>query len=361
VPGHGDVPILDLDPAGYRTMPGPVTHNQSEPQHDGPARSSEREITLAAARQEYLDSLAERNRAHATSATYAYAIDRFLAFLQRGEPDLEPLDGSAPLRNVTDEHVRRFARQMYRARLAAVTRKTYLVVLRNWFRHLRTRGYVCPNPDAIELPDTPERLPQPDERLERVFEVTPEARTETQRLINLRDRAILETLFSTQLRVSELVALNRTSIDWERGQAIVRGKGRKVRTIFFSERAIAALNAYLDARQDDYEPLFIHHDRAHRAAPSDRRGECMRLTRQSVEAIVRKYARLAGVQATPHSFRHYGATQLLRNGADIRTVQELLGHASVSTTQIYTHVAPRRLEHEWRRFHPANAPHRSQE
>jgi integrase/recombinase XerC len=318
-------------------------------------------LTIAAARQEYLDSLAERNRAHATSATYAYAIDRFLAFLRQGEPGLAPLEAETLLSSVTDEHVRRFARHMYRARLAAVTRKTYLVVLRNWFRHLRARGYACPNPDAIELPETPERLPQPDERLERVFAVTPAARTERQQLINLRDRAILETLFSTQLRVSELVALDRTSIDWERGQAIVRGKGRKVRAVFFSERAIAALNAYLDAREDDYQPLFIHHDRAHRARPADHRGDSMRLTRQSVEAIVRKYARLAGVQATPHSFRHYGATQLLRNGADIRTVQELLGHASVSTTQIYTHVAPRRLEHEWRRFHPANEPRQEEE
>ncbi|MCX6024411.1 MAG: tyrosine-type recombinase/integrase [Chloroflexi bacterium] len=151
---------------------------------------------------------------------------------------------------------------------------------------------------------------------------------------------------------------NTSSLDWVKGLAVITGKGGRTRTVFFSESAMLALNAYLDARKDNLPPLFIHHDRAHRAAaPAGRtaaESEGMRLTRQGVERVVRRYAQIAGVEATPHSFRHYGATELLKNGADIRTVQELLGHASVATTQIYTHVNPQRLHQEWRRFHPAN-------
>ncbi len=311
-------------------------------------------MTITEAVRDFLDNLAEKNRSQNTSATYRYALERFLAFLAAAD-GVAP---EAPLSALGPDQVRRFGLDLYRNKLSASTRSTYLVVLRNWFRYLSKRPDLPEgspvNPDLIELPKNPRAVPNPDERLPIILNDLPPAPDEWRELIRSRDQAILETLFCTQLRVSELVSLNRHSIDWGQGIAIVTGKGRKARTVFFSPKALEAIDGYLSARSDSYLPLFIHHDRAHKAKGGrDRDGDAMRLTRQSVEGLVRRYARLAGVDATPHSFRHYGATELLRNGADIRTVQELLGHASVQTTMIYTHVSPRRLQQEWRRFHPA--------
>ncbi len=316
---------------------------------------TDRTMTIAQARADYLDSLGEKNKSQNTSATYRYAIDRFLAFVA----EADELAASAPLAALTADQVRRFGVDLYRRKLAASSRGTYLVVLRNWFRYLTKRPDLAEgspvHPDLIELPKNVRPAPNPDERLPVMLSTVAatEPDDELHAVIRRRDIALLETLFATQLRVSELVSLNKSSIDWSQGLAIVTGKGRKVRTVFFSDSALKAVEAYLDARKDSYLPLFLRHDRARQVAPRDRDGASLRLTRQSVEQLVRKYARLSGVEATPHSFRHYGATELLRNGADIRTVQELLGHASVQTTQIYTHVSPRRLHTEWKRFHPA--------
>lgn len=312
-------------------------------------------MQLGQARQEFLDALAEKNRAFLTSTTYAYSLDRFLGYLA----EHHRMDIHAPVDAITLDHVRQFGLWLYRERLAAVTRVKYLVVLRNWFKYLGGRGLSPLNPALIELPRVRRTPPTLDERLPLMLTNDTPAPDAWREIIRLRDKAMLETLFCTQVRVSELVALNRNSLDWKLRIAIITGKGGKTRTVFFSETALASINAYLDARPDAFLPLFIHHDRAHKVAGRDREGVSMRLTRQGVEAVVRRYARQAGVDATPHAFRHYGATELLRNGADIRTVQELLGHSSVATTQIYTHVNPHRLQQEWSRFHPAsdrNAP-----
>lgn len=312
-------------------------------------------LTVAQARADYLDSLGMQNKSLNTTATYRYAIDRFLAFLA----EADEVTDAAPLAALNADMVRRFALDLYHRKLSAATRSTYLVVLRNWFRYLTKRPDLAEgspvHPDLIELPKNPRAVPSPDERLPIMLSTVADQETDSElhALIRKRDIALLETLFATQLRVSELVSLNKSSIDWSQGIAVVTGKGRKVRTVFFSESALAAIEAYVDARKDSYLPLFLRHDRAKQVTARDKDGASLRLTRQSVEMLVRKYARLAGVEATPHSFRHYGATELLRNGADIRTVQELLGHASVQTTQIYTHVSPRRLQQEWRRYHPA--------
>ena len=310
-------------------------------------------ITIGDAIAEYRDYLGEQNKSQATSSTYKYALVRFLRFLG----DDQGFGPGTPLAEVVQEHARRFGLDLYRKKLSPASRHTYLVVLRAFFRYLARRpemaGEVRVNPEMIELPKHVRPVPNPDERLPVMLTSVPPAEDTWRDTIRRRDVAMLETLFSTQLRVSELVSLNRTSIDWGQGIAVVTGKGRKTRTVFFSHKAMSAIEAYLDVREDKYLPLFIHHDRAHKVGPRDKDGLSMRITRQAVEGMVQKYARLAGVEATPHSFRHYGATELLRNGADIRTVQELLGHASVQTTQIYTHVSPRRLQQEWRRFHPA--------
>ena len=297
----------------------------------------------------YTDYLAQVNKAQLTTETYGYAMGRFLSFLSHSEG----LSDQDDISQITIDHIRNFGLRLYRDRLAPSTRRKYLVVLRNWFKHLAKMGFSTVNPELVELPKLPPRVPNPDERLPLMLSIIKDDQKGWQKVIALRDRAILETLFSTQLRVSELVSLNRNSVDWTKGLAVVIGKGRKPRTVFFSDGASSAISAYLDERQDKFIPLFIHHDRAHKSDPKDKDGQKMRLTRQAIESMVRKYSRLAGVEATPHSFRHYGATELIKAGADIRTVQELLGHASVSTTQIYTHVNPKRLQQEWKKYHPS--------
>ena len=172
--------------------------------------------------------------------------------------------------------------------------------------------------------------------------------------IGIRDRAILETLFSTGLRVAELTALNRDQIkikpdtkDLELG---IVGKGNRPRTVYFSERAVKWVNEYLKTRDDDDKALFINYrpGQSDKESPSPRR-----LTTRSVERIMEKYSKMAGlpIDATPHTLRHSYATDLLNQGADLRTVQELLGHQNVSTTQIYTHVTNKRLRDVHRQFH----------
>ena len=182
-------------------------------------------------------------------------------------------------------------------------------------------------PEKLELAKQEDRevtFLEPDE-LER-FLKSPE---------DLRDRAILETLFSTGLRVSELVSLKRDEIDFNRGEFSVRGKGSKIRVVFLSKIAIDAIRSYLDKRTDVEPELFP-------------------LTTRTVQRIVRKYAIRAGIigkKVSPHSLRHSYATDLLRNGADIRSVQAMLGHASVTTTQIYTHVTDKQLREVHEQFH----------
>lgn len=203
----------------------------------------------------------------------------------------------------------------------------------------------------ITLPKYGKSVAHVDARLPLVLEVIFPASDPWRELIRLRDRAIIQTFFSTQLRVSELGALNRSSIDWDKGSALVTRNDARIRTVFFSDSCLDALSIYLATRQDDFRPLFVHHDRAHRVS-TNHTGDAMRLTRQGIERVVRRYSLLAGINVTPHSFRRYGATELLRNGADVHVVQELLGHASVATTQMYVPVEPALSRQEWEGFHP---------
>jgi site-specific recombinase XerD len=169
----------------------------------------------------------------------------------------------------------------------------------------------------------------------------------------LRDRTILETLFSTGLRVSELVSLNRDQIDLERKEFGVKGKGNKLRVVFLSDTAAQWIKRYLQARKDHFKPLFIRYSGRVDAQNS---GEKMRLTARSIQNIVSKYAKKSGlpIEATPHTLRHSFATDLLISGADIRSVQEMLGHESIRTTQIYTHVTNRHLKEVHKAFHSRN-------
>ncbi len=168
--------------------------------------------------------------------------------------------------------------------------------------------------------------------------------------VGLRDRAILETLFSTGLRVSELVRLNRDQVNLERKEFGVMGKGSKVRVVFLSDVAAHWLKRYLRVRKDNFKPLFIRYSGIR---DTTKTGERMRLSARSIQLIVDKYARKCGlpVKATPHTLRHSFATDLLIGGADLRSVQEMLGHESIRTTQVYTHVTNRHLKEVHKAFH----------
>jgi len=174
-----------------------------------------------------------------------------------------------------------------------------------------------------------------DEELERLRETNP-AKNKT---IALRDRTIVEMLFSTGLRISEMCALNRENLNLKTGEFSVLGKGNKIRNVYITPNCIRLLEAYLKEREDDFHPLFIN--AKERADQHLKNGESRRLSRTAIEIMIRDRGRKAGITkpVTPHKMRHTFATKLLRNGADIRSVQELLGHASIVTTQIYTHVA----------------------
>jgi len=304
---------------------------------------------MAEARQEFLDYLAERNKSLRTVRTYGFAINKFLAFAQD-----EGLSPTASVDLVDGKLLRAYSRELFQQRLSPGGRKTYLVALTAWLKHLAAADICQVNTDAIELPRVTAMPPSPDERLPDVLRLpAPAFDNRDRELAWLRDQALLRVLFDTNARVSEVAALNRQSVDFEKGLAVIVGKGAKVRTVFFSDTGVDALNRYLDARDDTYDPLFIRHNIAAAHQRVDRDGNVLRLSVRSIQIMVHAYARRAGIKATPHTFRHYGGTEMMRSGADIRSVQEYLGHKSVSTTQIYTHVSPQRLMDEWKRFHPS--------
>lgn len=223
------------------------------------------------------------------------------------------------------------------------TQKTFLVCLRSFLKYLIVIEKIQTiSPDEILLGKSEGRIPKflQEEDLKSIFSV----QNMTKRS-GLRDKAILLTLYSTGLRVSELVALNIDDINLNTGEFPVIGKGRKVRTVYLSPAAIDSLRRYLNTRKDDFKPLFIRYSGVS-MSPDDFDGDSLRLTVRSVQRLVKKYAEFAGiaVDATPHTLRHSFATTLLSQGADLRSVQELLGHSNVSTTQIYTHVTNKQLK-----------------
>ncbi len=233
------------------------------------------------------------------------------------------------------------------ATLKKRTQNYYLIALRAFLKYLAKRGIQSLPPDQIELAKVGERS---------LDLITP---AELKRLLNapdgedlksLRDKAILELLFSTGLRVSELCSL-KNDIDLNADSLSVRGKGDKVRVVFLSETAKNVLKRYLSARKDMDDALFVKAGGIEKAEKED-----WSLTKRSIERIVKHYAVKAGIskKVTPHVIRHCFATDLLQNGADLRSVQALLGHANISTTQIYTHVTDKHLHEIHKKFHNRN-------
>jgi len=294
-------------------------------------------LNVKTLKQEFLEYLEiERGRALKTVENYNRYLVRFLLF-----------SGVKEVKDITEEKIRKYRLELNRAGLNRRTQNYYLIALRQFLKYLVKRGFDVLAPDTIELAKETQRdlnLISSTE-LERLLD-TPKGDD----LKSLRDRAILELLFSTGLRVSELCALSRY-LDWSRDEISVRGKGGKVRPVFISMGAKRAIKKYLDKRGDTDDSLFIYLGRGAKRAETE--SGSMRLSTRSVERLVKHYAIKAGIdkRVTPHTLRHSFATDLLQNGADLRSVQALLGHANISTTQIYTHVTDKHLHNIHKQFH----------
>lgn len=228
-----------------------------------------------------------------------------------------------------------------------ITQNYYVIALRAMLRFLVKNDRQVLSPDKIELGKQEGRQVKflTQEHLSRLLN-SPNINTKS----GLRDKAILEMLFSTGLRVSEMVSLDKDSIDLNTGEFGVMGKGRRVRVVFLSQQAAGWIARYLNARDDHYEPLFVRYKGKKSIEDDD---ESHRLTARSIQRIVEGYVKKAQlpIKATPHTLRHSFATDLLNNGADIRSVQEMLGHKNIATTQIYTHVTNRQLREVHQAFH----------
>ena len=297
---------------------------------------------------EYLEI--EKGLAFSTIQVYRRYLKRFTAWLTAIHAKPKPED-------VTQELVRKY--RLYLAHLIGqkgeplnkVTQSYHIIALRALLRYLSAqRDIATLSPDKIELPKSSSRTVKflNSDQVERLLSCP-----DISKITGLRDRAILETLFSTGLRVSELARLNRDQVDLKRKEFGVVGKGAKPRVVFLSDTAAEWINRYLESREDYFNPLFIRHS-GH--VDITRGGEKMRLTPRSIQLIVARYARMSGLpfRASPHTLRHSFATDLLIEGADIRSVQEMLGHESIRTTQVYTHVTDRQLREVHRTFHTRN-------
>lgn len=274
-----------------------------------------------------------KNQSEKTIENYQHYLSRFVDFAG----DISPKEITLNMVQKYQLHLNRLPEN-----LGKKTQNYHIIALRAFLKYLTKNDYATLPPEKIELAKIQERTVEflSREELERLFESV-----DLNSPKGFRNRAILETLYSTGLRVSELNSLNRKQVDLKRREFMVRGKGRKPRIVFISDRCAKWLEEYLKTRTDNFEPLFINYGRT-RSKDDISTGEKRRLTQYTIQDIVRQSARYAGLvkKVTPHILRHSFATELLHNGADIRAVQEMLGHASITTTQIYTHVTNSRLK-----------------
>ncbi|MEX1014452.1 MAG: site-specific tyrosine recombinase/integron integrase [Candidatus Paceibacterota bacterium] len=280
---------------------------------------------------EYLDHLEiEKNRSPKTRDAYERYIKNFMETMN-----------IKTLSDINESSIREYRLKLARRDIKKITQNYYVIGIRNFLKYLTKKDIDVVSPDKIELPKINRKdidiLDYND--LERLLEAP-----KGNNLRAMRDRSLLETLFSTGLRVSEVCKLDRY-INLERGELSVRGKGDKTRVVFLSERAKRSLKNYLEKREDTDEALFVS---------LTKKGKVIgRISPRSVQRLVDRAAKSAGItkSVSPHQLRHQFATDLLMNGADLRAVQELLGHSNISTTQIYTHITNKELKEVHGAFH----------
>jgi site-specific recombinase XerD len=300
-------------------------------------------MLFAKAKTDFLEYLEiEQNRSQRTIQNYDHYLTRLLDFA--GEIKVEDVDA---------ELIRKWRLWLNRLgtntsdELGKATQNYHLIALRSFLKFCAKRDIPAMTADKIELAQTHRSQVTflNTEEIDRLF-AQPEIDTE----IGLRDRAILELLFSSGLRVSELVGLDKDHINLKRREFMVRGKGQKDRPVFISQEAANWIELYLNKRQDSTRPLFIRYSGSKKV---DLSGNFHRLTARSVQRLVARYALLAGItkHVSPHTLRHSFATDLLMNGSDLRAVQAMLGHSNISTTQIYTHVTDTHLKAVHEKFH----------
>ncbi len=288
---------------------------------------------------EYLE--VEKGRSARTVRNYHFYLRRFGEWAKWPHPS-----------KITKELVRRYRLYLNReiegredATLKKSTQNYHLIALRNFLKYLERNDIKSLPPNKIELAKQSTRKVDflEDDELRRLFGALEDASG----LIGKRDRAMVYTLFSTGLRVSELASLKIDQVNLKRDEFTVKGKGSKHRVVFLSDKARKAIKEYLGARKDTRPHLFVGHDRAKGARGS------MPVSPRTVQRTVERYATEAGItkKITPHTLRHTFATDLLQNGADIRSVQAMLGHESITTTQIYTHVTNPQLKKVHKQFH----------
>lgn len=289
---------------------------------------------------EYLEL--EQNRSQKTIQNYSHYLTRLADFA-----------GDIKVADIDTDLIRKWRLWLNRLgtntsdELSKTTQNYHLIALRSFLKFCAKRDWTALPADKIELART--KRPQvtflsPEE----VDRLVSQPKLET--LNGLRDRAILELLFSSGLRISELVSLDRDQVNLKRREFMVRGKGQKDRPVFISPEAAAWIEKYIEKRQDNVKPLFIRYSGNKKV---DLSGNYHRLTARSIQRMVARYARLAGItkHVSPHTLRHSFATDLLMNGADLRSVQAMLGHSNIATTQIYTHVTDPHLKQVHEKFH----------
>jgi site-specific recombinase XerD len=296
---------------------------------------------------DFIESLeVERGRSQKTAENYHLYLERLVEFA-----------GDIEVDKITAELIRKYRLWLNRYKnendegLSLITQNYHLVALRNFLKYCAKRDIPTLAADKVELPKTKRRQVSflTTEETERLIETV-----DTTTIAGIRDRAILELLFSSGLRVSELTNLNRDHINLQRGEFMVRGKGQKDRPVFVSPEATEWLALYLKSRTDSAVPLFVRYSGY---KTGDERGESFRLTPRSVQRLVSHYAKLAGItkHVSPHTLRHSFATDLLMNGADLRSVQSMLGHSNIATTQVYTHVTDQHLKEVHTKFHRSHS------
>lgn len=282
----------------------------------------------------------------------AKTLENYRHYLKRFESFAKPTTDVGKITSNTVRDYRLFLHRMKGktddATLNIKTQQYHLIALRAMLKHLHKNDVKTLSPEKIELPKVPGR--EVDVLLREELDAMFNAIDITKRN-GLRDLALLHLLYSTGLRVSEISKLNRDDINLKTREFRVIGKGRKARIVFVSDMAKGHLMQYLESRDDNWIPLFVSN--SNRSKKDTMTGEERRLQPQAIERIVRQITVRAGImkKVTPHTLRHTFATEMLRNGADIRSVQEMLGHASITTTQIYTHLTHKRLKEIHEQFH----------